>query len=146
MKTKLAKALSVVVLLTLLIVPAAYAAPADHHVHCEGSGFAYLRGDMTIDVGARVGALAFHNISGDGVLTVTGIGHKIVRGAWTYVYGFNGAAHAAGTLIGVTLSGRKVVLDATGHGVVQVRGIGFCTIDGTQTQWASTTQELAISE
>ena len=146
MKTKLIKALSVVVLLTLLIVPAAYAAPADHHVHCEGSGYAYLRGDMTIDVSARYGALTFHNISGDGVLTVTGAGRKIVRGAWTYVYGFNGAAHADGTLIGVTLNGRSVVLDATGRGVVHVRGIGSCTIDGVQYKWSNTQQELAVGE
>ena len=48
----------------------------------------------------------------DGVLTVTGTGHKIVRGAWTYVYGLNGAAHANGSLISLALSGRHVVLDA----------------------------------
>jgi hypothetical protein len=146
MKTKLAKVLSVVVLLSLLLVPAAYAAPEVHHVHCEGSGYAYLRGDMTVDVSARMGTLTFHNISGDGVLTVTGTGRKVVRGAWTYVYGLNGAAHADGSLIAVTLSGRHVVLDATGRGVVHVRGIGSCTIDGVQYKWSSTTQELAVGE
>jgi hypothetical protein len=146
MKTKLAKALSVVMLLTLLIVPAAYAAPGEHHVHCEGSGYAYLRGDLTVDVSARFGTLTFHNISGDGVLTVTGTGRKVVRGAWTYVYGLNGAAHADGSLIGVTLSGRNVVLDATGRGVIHVRGIGSCTIDGALYKWSNTTQELAVGE
>lgn len=146
MKTKLFKALSVVVLFSLLIVPAAYAAPADHHVHCEGSGYAYLRGDMTIDVSARYGTLTFHDINGDGVLTVTGTGRKVVRGAWTYVYGLNGAAHADGSLIGVTLSGHHVVLDATGRGVVHVRGIGSCTIDGVQTKWSNSTRELAVGE
>ncbi len=146
MKAKLAKALSVVVLLTLLIVPAAYAAPEVHHVHCEGSGYAYLRGDMTVDVSARLGALTFHNISGDGVLTVIGAGRKVGRGAWTYVYGLNGAAHADGSAIGVALNGRSVVLDATGRGVVQVRGIGSCTIDGMQYKWSNTTQELAVSD
>lgn len=146
MKTKLAKALSVVVLMTLLIVPAAYAAPADRHVHCEGSGYAYLRGDMTMDVNARVGTLTFHNIGGDGVLTVSGIGRKVVRGPWTYVYGLNGAAHAAGSQIGVTLSGYHVVLDATGHGVLHVRGVGTCTIDGAKVNWASTLQEFSIGQ
>lgn len=146
MKTKLIKVLSLAVLVSLLIVPAAFAAPNDHHVHCEGSGYAYLRGDMTVDVSARSGALTFHNISGDGVLTVTGIGRKIVRGAWTYVYGLNGRAHADGTLIGVTLSGRNVVLDATGRGALHVRGIGSCTIDGVKYGWTNTTQELAVGE
>jgi hypothetical protein len=146
MKTKLMKVLSVVMLLSLLIVPAAYAAPDVHHVHCEGSGYAYLRGDLTVDVSARFGSLSFHNISGDGALTVTGTGRKVVRGAWTYVYGLNGAAHAAGSLIGVALSGRNVVLDATGRGVIHVRGIGSCTIDGVQYKWASTIQELAVGE
>ena len=146
MKTKLIKALSVVMLLTLLIVPAAYAAPADHHVHCEGSGYAYLRGDVTIDVSARSGTLTFHNAGGDGVLTVSGVGRKIVRGAWTYVYGLNGAAHADGSLIGVTLSGRNVVLDATGHGVLRVRGIGACTIDSVPVNWSNTLQEMTVGE
>ena len=146
MKTKLAKALNVVMLFSLLLVPTAYAAPADHHLHCEGSGYAYLRGDMAIDVSARFGTLTFHNISGDGTLTVAGAGRKVVRGAWTTVYGLNGTAHADGTLIGVTLSGRSVVLDATGRGVVHVRGIGSCTIDGVQYKWANTTQELAVGE
>jgi hypothetical protein len=146
MKTKLVKVLSVVMLLSLLIVPAAFAAPEVHHVHCEGSGYAYLRGDLTVDVSARFGTLAFHNISGDGVLTVTGAGRKVMRGAWTYVYGLNGAAHADGSLIGVTLSGRNVVLDAAGRGVIHVRGIGSCTIDGVQYQWSNTTQELAVGE
>lgn len=146
MKVTLAKALSVVMLLTLLFVPAASATPEVHRVHCEGSGYAYLRGDLTVDVSARPGTLSFHNISGDGVLTVTGTGRKVVRGAWTTVYGLTGAAHADGSLIGVTLSGRNVVLDATGRGVIHVRGIGSCTIDGMQYQWSNTTQELAVGE
>lgn len=146
MKTKLIKALSLVVLLTLLIVPAAYAAPADHHVHCEGSGYAYLRGDVTLDVSAHSGALTFHNAGGDGVLTVTGTGRKIVRGAWTYVYGLNGQAHADGTQIGVTMSGRNVVLDATGHGVLRVRGSGSCTIDGVPYNWSNALQEVSLNE
>jgi hypothetical protein len=62
------------------------------------------------------------------------------------VYGLNGAAHADGSLIGVALSGRSVVLDATGRGVVHVRGIGSCTIDGVQHKWTSATQELAVGE
>lgn len=146
MKTKLAKALSVVLLLSLLIVPAAYAAPAEHHVHCEGSGYAYLRGDVTLDVSARIGTLTFHNVSGDGVLTVSGLGRKVVRGAWTYVYGLNGSAHADGSLIEVALSGRGVVLDATGRGVLRVRGIGSCTIDGVKYGWTNATQDLAVGE
>jgi hypothetical protein len=146
MKTKLIKALSVVVLLSLLVVPAGYAAPADHHVHCEGSGYAYLRGDVTVDVSARIGTLTFHNAGGDGVLTVTGVGRKIVRGAWTYVYGLNGQAHADGSLIGVTMSGRNVVLDAVGHGVLRVRGIGSCTIDGASVNWSNATQDIVVGE
>jgi hypothetical protein len=146
MKTKLAKVLSVVVLLSMVIAPAVYAAPGVQHVHCEGSGYAYLRGDLTVDVRAHIGTLTFHDIGGDGVLTVTGTGRKVVRGAWTYVYGLNGAAQADGSLIGVTLSGRNVVLDATGRGVIHVRGIGSCTIDGVQYKWTNTTQELAVGE
>jgi hypothetical protein len=146
MKTHLFKAVSVAVLLSLLIVPAAFAAPIEHHVHCEGSGYAYLLGDVTVDVSARSGALTFHNISGDGVLHVSGTGRKVVHGAWTYVYGFNGQAHADGSRIGVTISGRTVVLDVTGHGVLRVRGIGSCTIDGAKVNWSNTQQELSLGE
>jgi hypothetical protein len=39
-----------------------------------------------------------------------------------------------------------VVLDAAGRGVIHVRGIGSCTIDGVQYKWASTIQELAVGE
>jgi hypothetical protein len=122
------------------------AAPIERHVHCEGSGYAYVRGDVTVDVSARSGTLAFHDAGGDGVLHVSGLGRRIVRGAWTYVYGFNGRAHADGSRIEVAMTGRGVVLDVTGQGVLRVRGVGFCTVDGVKTDWAATQQELKIGE
>ena len=146
MKTSLFKALSVVMLLSLLIAPAAYAAPVERHVHCEGNGYAYLRGDLTVDVRARPGTLTLHDIAGDAILHLSGAGRKVVRGAWTYVYGFNGQAHADGSQIGLTISGRNVVLDATGRGVLHVRGRGFCTVDGVEYHWSDTQQELSVGE
>jgi hypothetical protein len=146
MKTKLFKAICVAVLLSLLIAPVAFAAPVKRHVHCEGSGYAYMRGDVTVDVSARYGTLTFHDAGGDGVLRLSGSGRKVVRGAWTYVYGFNGQAHADGSQIGMTISGRNVVLDVTGQGVLHVRGIGFCTIDGARVNWSNAMQELSVGE
>lgn len=146
MKTSLFKVLSVVILLSLLIVPAAYAAPIERHVHCEGNGYAYLRGDLTVDVSARLGALTLHDMAGDAILNLSGAGRKVVRGAWTYVYGFNGQAHADGSQIRMTLTGRNVVLDVTGRGVMQVRGRGFCTIAGVEYQWSDTQQTLSVGE
>ncbi len=142
----LLKAVSVAVLLSLLIVPAAFAAPVERHVHCEGSGYAYVHGDVTVDVSARSGALTFYDAGGDGVLHLRGAGHKIVRGAWTYVYGFSGQAHADGSRISVTLSGRNVVLDVIGHGVLRVRGVGSCTIAGAKVNWSNTQQERSVGE
>jgi hypothetical protein len=146
MKTKLIWIITLVTLASLAFAPMALAQTETHTIHCEGTGYAYLHGAATLDLTARAGTLTYHDIAGDGSLSASGIGRKVVRGAWTWLYGFHGTVHAGGSDIMVFLTGTKIVLDATGQGVLRmrVRGVGSCTIDGSLVKWTPRLTEVKV--
>jgi autotransporter translocation and assembly factor TamB len=145
MKIKIALIITLAALASLAFAPVTQAATT-HSVHCEGSGYAYLHGNLTLDLSGRAGTVTYHDIGGDGSITASGIGRKVTRGSWTWIRGFHGSVHAQGSNIATFLTGRQVTLDASGNGVLRVRGVGFCTIDGVSTNWTTRLQELNVGE
>jgi hypothetical protein len=146
MKIKIALIITLLALSSLAFAPLASAAGDSHTIHCEGTGYAYLHGNAVLDVSGQAGSLTFHDIGGDGSLQASGIGRKVTRGAWTWLRGFHGSVHAEGSNIAVFLTGIRITLDASGRGVMRVRGVGSCTIDGSTINWTPALQELQVGQ
>jgi hypothetical protein len=136
-----------VVLAGLLVTPAfAENWRGRGSIHCEGSGVIYLRGNGEVELTARVGALGFKDLGGDGEITVEGTGRKVhLPGGATVWLGFGGSASASGSRIVVGVRGRDIVLDAHGQGLVRARGVGFCRVGDAELAWTDQIQGFDLA-
>lgn len=126
MKTRIAHALSLAVLLALLVttVAAAESGGGTGTLTAKGNGFAALRGNLTVTLSGS-GLLLIRDEGGDATINVTGRGYRreLPGGAIAYV-GFDGKAEIKASAISVSLRGRNIRLKATGTGRFVLRGHG----------------------
>jgi len=118
--------LAVLIVALLGSASVAYASGSDQvegtgWLHAQGDGLAFLRGTGWVKV------------KGNGVLWVKGAEHIYITGkghsehfadGWVEYCGFQGTARIRGRSIAVIIAGEDVVLDAIGHGRVDLWGEG----------------------
>ncbi len=137
MKTKIAQALGLALVLVLLVttVAAAEQGSGAGTLRAKGSGFAALRGNLTVALSGS-GLLIIHDVAGDATIEITGRGFKkqLPSGATAYM-GFDGKARISGSDIKVSLKGQDVELEATGTGKFLLRGHGSYHTDKAGGAW-----------
>ena len=110
-------------------------AAANGVLHATGDGFGNLgiQGSATV---SGKGVVWIKDVKGDAVINVTGYDAKrTFDDGWTEYVGFNGTASVAGSGFHLALGLYDATLDTSGHGRVQLRGEGACTLNGHACGW-----------
>lgn len=135
--------LALVLVISLGLVPAAYAADASTDVsangigklQAQGDGISILYGKGTVELSGS-GTLWIKDNTGDAKIDVTGYGvKKEFPDGWIQYSGFHGNVNVKGTAIRVILSGVDINLSAKGRGGVVLWGHGTYTMNGVSGQW-----------
>jgi hypothetical protein len=145
--------LALIVVASLGLAPAAYAADTSTDVsaqgmgklQAQGDGIAILYGKGTVELTGN-GILWVKDNSGDAKIEVTGYGtKKEFPDGWVQYAGFHGTGNIKGTAIRVVLSGVDVNLTAKGRGGAVLWGHGTYTINGIAGQWGTNTFDKPLT-
>jgi len=144
MKNRLGFSLLALVLVTSLgLAPAAYAADTSTDVsangigklQAQGDGIVILYGKGTVELSGN-GTLWIKDNASDAKIEITGYGvKKEFPDGWIQYSGFHGDGKVKGTAIRVILSGVDINLSAKGRGGAVLWGHGIYTINGVSGQW-----------
>jgi hypothetical protein len=147
--------LAIVLVVSLGIVPVAFADNTSADINANGigkleahgDGIAILYGKGTVELSGN-GTLWIKDNAGDAKIEVTGYGvKKDFPDGWIQYSGMHGTASVKGTSIRVVISGVDINLTAKGRGGAILWGHGTYAINGRTGQWGANTvsQPLTIA-